>query len=60
MGCLGQMSEESADSVIPPAGVWMADGGAECWKETGEDGGAMNGNTIDGGWLEFSGCGAAI
>lgn len=29
-----------------PAGDWVADGGSDARKDAGEDGGAMNGNTI--------------
>lgn len=51
------MSAERADSVIPPAGDRVAEGGPDCRKETGDEGGAMKGWTRDGGWLELSGGG---
>lgn len=43
------MSAERADSVMPPAGDRVADGGPDWRKETGEEGGAMNGRTSGGG-----------
>lgn len=51
------MSAERADRVIPLAGDRAADGGPDWRKETGEEGGAMNGCARGGGWLEFSGGG---
>ena len=42
-----------------PAGDWEADGGSDCRKEAGEEGGAMKGTTMDVEGVGFSLAGAA-
>lgn len=37
-----------------PVGELVAEGGSDGRKEAGEEGGATNGNTIEGGWDEYS------
>lgn len=46
------MEREARDRV--PAGDWVADGGSDCRKDAGEEGGAMKGNSMVFGWAELS------
>lgn len=51
------MEREVRDSN--PAGDWVADGGSDCRKDAGEEGGAIKGTTMVVEWVKFSLTGAA-
>lgn len=61
VGSLGEyIPEDAAVKDSKPPGDWVADGGSDWRKDAGEDGGAMNGRTIEDCWDRISIIGASV